>query len=149
MHPHPRRIALPFLLLGLGPALGAQSLVRGTVGNGGVEGNNYSILDLHALSADGNRLVFRSLASNLVPGDTNANIDVFVRDFAAGTTTRVSVDSAGAQANGGSGLDQLISEDGRHVAFRSSATNLMAGDTNMRSDAFVRDLVANVTEVVS
>ena len=53
-----------------------------------------------AISADGRFVAFDSLASNLVPGDTNGTNDVFVRDRRAGTTTRVSVSNTGAQGNG-------------------------------------------------
>src|SRR4030095_2568428 len=60
----------------------------------GVQGNHDS--DYTTLSADGRYVAFTSRASNLVPGDTNATYDVFVRDRLSGTTERVSVDSAGA-----------------------------------------------------
>jgi hypothetical protein len=62
--------------------------------------------------------------------------DIFVRDQLAGTTELVSVDSGGAQGNGVSGWPS-ISADGRYVAFNSSATNLVPGDTNGQSDIFV------------
>jgi hypothetical protein len=71
-----------------------------------------------------------------VPGDTNGQSDVFVHDLATGQTTRVSVRANGAQANGGSS-SSAMSADGRFVAFESSATNLVAGDTNGVSDIFV------------
>src|SRR5258706_7351948 len=45
---------------------------------------------------------------------------------APGDLARVSVDSGGAQANGGSNHDQ-ISGDGRYVVFESAATNLAGG----------------------
>src|SRR5207247_9811592 len=54
------------------------------------------------LSADGRFVAFVSYATNLVPGDTNGALDVFVHDRQTGTTERVSVDSAGNQGNGGS-----------------------------------------------
>jgi hypothetical protein len=57
---------------------------------------------------------------------------------ASGVTTRVSVDSAGTQANGDSFLPAL-SADGRFVAFVSGATNLVADDTNGALDIFVHD----------
>ena len=57
---------------------------------------------------------------------------------AAGTTERVSMDSAGNEGNGGSG-GPAISADGRFVAFASYATNLVAGDTNRVVDVFVHD----------
>lgn len=68
------------------------------------------------ISADGRFVVFHSTATNLVNDDTNRSGDVFVRDIAAGTTTRASVTSAAEQANAGSG-DGVISGDGRFVAF--------------------------------
>ena len=82
-----------------------------------------------AVSGDGRFVAFSSDASNLVDGDTNAAADVFVRDAAAGTTTRVSVGDAGAQGDGGS-YDPAVSGDGRFVVFSSDASNLVAGDTN-------------------
>lgn len=71
--------------------------------------------------------------------------------LAAGTgvTTRASVDSAGAQANADSREFISISGDGRYVAFDSTATNLVAGDTNGVRDVFVRDRQAGTTRRVS
>ena len=119
---------------------GTTSLV--SVDSSGSEGNADSYNP--SLSADGQRLVFDSDASNLVPGDTNAARDVFVRDLAAGTTSRLSVDSAGTQGNGDSSRAR-ISADGSLVVFTSWASNLVAGDTNARSDIFLRDLSAGST----
>ncbi|MGO9038591.1 MAG: putative Ig domain-containing protein [Steroidobacteraceae bacterium] len=106
-----------------------------------------------AISADGRYVAFASSASDLVPGDTNANWDVFVRDTCVGaagacvpTTQRVSVATDGTQGNGDSGytpsnrdLGIAISGTGRYVAFVSAATNLVAGDTNAVDDVFVHD----------
>ncbi|MGW3818677.1 TolB family protein [Streptomyces sp. NPDC005046] len=97
-----------------------------------------------AISADGRYVTFVSLASNLVPGDTNGHQDVFVRDLMAGTTTRASVGNQGQQALS-ENRSASISADGRYVAFGSFAANLVAGDTNRRPDVFVRDLVARAT----
>ncbi len=96
------------------------------------------------LSADGSVAAFSSPASNLVPGDGNLNSDVFVRDIAAGTTERITVDVQGADANGFSG-QPAISADGRYVAFLSDATNLIEGDDNGVADVFVRDRVTGAT----
>jgi Tol biopolymer transport system component len=93
-----------------------------------------------AISADGRYVAFSSSATNLVAGDTIGG--VFVRDRVKGTTTRVSVSTQGAQA---SGAEPAISADGRYVAFSSSATNLVAGDTNRTGDVFVRDRVSGTT----
>src|SRR5205814_1700648 len=91
-----------------------------------------------ALSADGRYVAFSSSATNLVPGDTNGQSDVFVHDRQTRITERVSVDSAGNQADGES-ASPALSADGRYVAFSSSATNLVPGDTNGQSDVFVHD----------
>ena len=61
---------------------------------------------------------------------------------------RVSVDSAGGQAAGGS-FSASISGDGRYVAFQSDAANLVAGDTNDAGDVFVRENVTGTTSRVS
>jgi Tol biopolymer transport system component len=100
------------------------------------------------ISADGRQVGFISAAADLVLGDTNARIDVFVRDLDTGTIDRVSRGSSGAQANGDS--DELsISADGRYVAFCSEATNLVSGDTNGFTDVFVRDRATGQTERAS
>lgn len=93
------------------------------------------------LSADGSHACFESAATNLVAGDTNAVTDVFVVDCAGGGIERASVSSAGLQADGPS-LGTALSADGRWVAFASSATNLVAGDTNGVDDVFLRDRAA-------
>jgi hypothetical protein len=91
-----------------------------------------------SISGDGRYVAFPSDASNLVSGDTNGSVDVFVRDRQSGTTERVSVGSGGAQGNGDSDFAS-ISSDGHAVAFQSSASNLVSGDTNVAEDIFVRD----------
>jgi hypothetical protein len=103
----------------------------------GAEGNGYSRSP--SLSADGTVVAFDSGASNLVPGDTNLAFDVFVHDRTTGSTTRVSTDLGGAQANGWSG-DPSLAANGDVVAFWSRASNLVAGDTNGSTDVFVVDL---------
>src|SRR5213595_159425 len=67
---------------------------------------------------------------------------------AAGTTERVSMDSAGNEGNGGSG-GPAISADGRFVAFASYASNLVPGDTNGVADVFVHDRQTGTTKRVS
>jgi Tol biopolymer transport system component len=101
-----------------------------------------------SISADGRFVTFTSAATNLVAGDTNGVWDVFVRDRLLGTTERVSLDSGGVQGDSDSSQPS-ISADGRFVAFHSSATNLVAGDTNGSDDVFVRDRQRGTTERVS
>jgi Tol biopolymer transport system component len=101
-----------------------------------------------SISADGSLVAFSSGAPDLVGADTNAVTDVFVRNRVAGTTQRVSVSSAGVQANGGS-RGPAISGGGRFVAFHSSAANLVGNDTNGVLDVFLRDRRNHVTKRVS
>jgi len=134
------------LFAGLAAPLEAQVTTRVSVGSGGAQGNQFSLLS--SISADGRFAAFQSAASNLVPGDTNGSYDVFVRDQIAGATERVSVDSSGVQGDNDSSAPS-ISADGRYVAFWSMASNLVAGDTNGTWDVFVRDRTAGTTERVS
>jgi PKD repeat protein len=100
------------------------------------------------LSGDGSCVAFQSAASNLVPGDTNAATDIFVRDRMAGVTECVSLAWDGAPANGASQWP-CISDDGNCVAFQSYATNLVPNDTNGLLDACLHDRATGVTEIVS
>jgi Tol biopolymer transport system component len=88
------------------------------------------------ISADGHYVLFSSIAANLTAGDTNNAWDAFLRDTQTSETTRVSVASDGNEGNGDSFADS-ISSDGRLIVFDSSASNLVAGDTNAFKDIFV------------
>lgn len=116
-----------------------------SVGPGGVQGNGDS--REASISADGRYVAFDSFASNLVPGDTNETYDVFRRDLRTGRTALVSVGLDGPADQGAVFPD--ISTDGNHVAFESSSTNVVPGDTNTTQDIFVRNLRAGRTERVS
>jgi len=119
---------------------------RVSVGSAGNQAGGSS--DALAISADGRFVAFISAASNLVPGDSNGESDVFVHDRQTGITERVSVDSGGKQANGSSAA-LAISANGRFVAFASTASNLVPGDGNGESDVFVHDRQTGITERVS
>jgi Tol biopolymer transport system component len=121
---------------------------RVSIDSAGNQANSDSGSAYGSISADGRYVVFDSSASNLVSGDTNGCIDAFVRDRQANTTERVSVSSSGAQG-GGCVQDTYISGDGRYVAFTSSSTNLVPGDTNNAVDVFVRDRQLGLTELDS
>ena len=123
---------------------GATTLV--SVNSTGVGGNSSS--SHPSISADGRYVAFESDATNLVSGDTNGKPDIFVHDLQTGETTRVSVNSSGGQGNGYCSYPS-ISGDGRDVAFQSSDTNLVAGDTNTFPDIFVHDRQTGVTRRVS
>jgi Tol biopolymer transport system component len=119
---------------------------RVSLATDGTQGNYNS--NSPSISADGRYVAFYSFASNLVSGDTNGPGDIFVRDLLTNTTRRVSVATDGTQGNSVS-YSPSISADGRYVAFNSSASNLVSGDTNGSSDIFVRDLLTNTTRRVS
>lgn len=130
---------------------GTTTLVSRATGAGGAAGNGDSYDT--AISADGTKVVFSSSADNLVPGDTNNEDDVFLRDLTTNTTTLVS------RADGADGeFGDLYSDVGSvgitnvgHVvvAFESRASNLVAGDTNSQSDVFVRDVTDGTTKLIS
>jgi len=103
----------------------------------GIEGNAESYRP--RVSSSGDYVAFESFASNLVTNDGNQEIDCFVRDVRAATTTRISVDSNGGEANYGS-YELVMSGDESVFAFVSLATNLAASDTNAALDVFVHEL---------
>ena len=130
-----------------GPA--GISTVRVSVDSAGNEVNGES--NSPSISSDGRYVAFTSAATNLVAGDGNGKLDVFVHDRDAdgnGTydepgpagisTVRVSVDIDGNEGNGDS-YAPSISADGRYVAFASDAPDLVAGDGNGKLDVFVHD----------
>jgi len=131
------------------PTLGEEAVPvtqRVSVANGGSEANAES--GSAAISANGRYVAFHSQATNLVAGDTNGTWDIFVYDRATGSVERVSVRSDGSQASAPS-IYPSISGDGRFVAFRSAAPDLVPGDTNDRIDAMVYDRTTGEIERVS
>ncbi len=100
-----------------------------------------------AISADGRWIAFRSYATNLVANDLNGLGDIFLCDRTTSDLQLVSLSSTGAQAQGGSSDEAVVSADGRFVAFRSSADNLVPYDTNEMMDIFIRDMQGTTTRV--
>jgi Tol biopolymer transport system component len=126
---------------------GADGVIqRASIATGGEPGDGVS--SLSGLNGDGSRIVFMSEATNLVGDDSNGVSDIFLRDLARGETTRISMSSAGAQANGPS-YGPVFSAGGRYVGFVSAASNLVEGDSNGKRDVFLRDLDTGKTERVS
>ena len=105
-----------------------------SVSNAGVQGIVAS--DNPTISADGRYVAYDSIASNIVPQDTNGERDIFVYDRAEDTVIQVSMGPSGAQGDRES-ITPAISADGRYVAFSSAAANLVSGDSNARDDVFV------------
>lgn len=118
---------------------------RVSVATSGVQGGGASYGAV--ISRDGRYVAFVSAAS-FAAADTNTREDVYVRDRLNGTTELASPASNGGAADGDS-FELAISDDGRFVTFASRATNLVVGDTNARTDVFLRDRVNGTTERVS
>lgn len=129
---------------------GTTTLVSHADGSSTAGANNSSVEA--TVSKDGGYVVFSSAATDLVPGqsDTNGTSDIFLYDRAASTLTLVSHASSGGAA-AASGVAPTISEDGRHVLYASSATDLIAGlsDTNNLPDIFLYDRVSGTTTLAS
>jgi Tol biopolymer transport system component len=140
-------LAVVAMIVAVGAQAGAQVTERVSVDSSGAQSSFRDWSDHPSISRDGRYVAFQSIASNLVAGDTNGYMDVFVHDRRTGTTIRASVDSAGNQANYDS-LHPVISADGQLVAFGSDTTDLVP-DHNDARDVFVHDLRTGVTERVS
>jgi Tol biopolymer transport system component len=97
-----------------------------------------------AISADGRYVAFASGADNLVTGDGNKALDVFVCDLQSATTILVSVKAAGGGPGNGASYSPLISADGKYVLFRSLASDLAAG-TVRGENLFLRNLQSGTT----
>jgi Tol biopolymer transport system component len=129
----------------------AVTTTRVSVSTAGAETRAHG--SLHpSITGDGQFVVFDSAAGHLVPGDTNRQLDVFVRDLTRHTTRRVSLTDTDQQVNEGSSNGQ-ISADGRFVGFQTGATNLLPGgrpdENGQDTDVFVRDLERGTTRLVS
>jgi Tol biopolymer transport system component len=138
------------VLLCSGGVAAAQMVERLSLRSDGTQGNAAS--SGPSVSADGRCVAFYSDSTNLLSrvggfGDTNSRRDVFLSDRVSGELQRVSVSSAGEQANGHSqnGFRPAIDDGCTCVAFSSDATNLVPDDTNGQQDVFVRDLVTSTT----
>lgn len=116
----------------------SKTTTRVSVSNNAIQGNGGSYKP--SISKDGRYVTFSSEANNLVPGDTNNQPDIFVRDLASGTTTRISVSSNGTQGNNWS-YNPSISGDGTYVAFESTADNLVSGNNLYGTDVFVHQFL--------
>ncbi|MBK7645370.1 MAG: PD40 domain-containing protein [Planctomycetes bacterium] len=119
---------------------------RVSVGSNGAEATGES--SYPSVSADGHVVAFASSAANLVAGDNNDSVDVFVKDCNTGALVCASVSISGAPASGAS-FSAAISSDGQRVVFASEGSDLVAGDTNEIADVFVRDLAAQTTIRIS
>jgi Tol biopolymer transport system component len=122
------------------------ALTRVSTGAGGVEAAS---VDFVGVSPDGRFVLFSSTSTDLVPGDTNGQRDVFLKNVQTGETIRI-VGTGGVEFTGGQTWNSAtLFNDGRRVVFQSQATNAVPGDVNGVADIFVKDLVTGVVAAVS
>jgi Tol biopolymer transport system component len=121
-----------------------------TLASVGVDGNAAAGFSANpVISSNGQFVVFFSEATNLMANSTNIWGGIFLRDLVARTNTLVSVSIDGAPANGIS-IWPAMSQDGRYIAFLSTATNLVAPPTTAnRTNVFWRDMVTGTTVVAA
>jgi Tol biopolymer transport system component len=113
-------------------------------GTGGGNANSYPT----ALSTNGQFALFESASSNLAANATNNLNQVYRRDVVNGITLLVSVGTNGASPNGAA-RGSTMTPDGSQVAFVSTSSNLVSNDTNGLADVFWRNMLAQVTVLVS
>jgi hypothetical protein len=114
--------------------LGTNLLVSANTNN--LPANNFSTTPV--ISGDGRYVAFASTANDLVPGDANKSLDVFMRDTQTGLTTLISVNTIGIPGNKDSSLP-LVSANARFVLFHSAATDLAPGSYTGGDNLFLRD----------
>ncbi len=125
---------------------GTTLLVSVSTGGGGADG----VSTEPAISADGRYVAFTSSADNLVAGDINRAVDVFIRDLQTGSTALVSANASGTGSGNGASYSPTVSADDRFVLFRSKATNLAPGTYTYGSEnLFLRDLQAGTTRALT
>lgn len=113
-----------------------KKTTRVNLSNNGEQANGLS--NYTTISANGRYVTYVSEATNLVPGDSNGQKDIFLYDTLTKKTSRINVSDSGEQANGKSS-EPTISRDGRYIAYYSFASNLVSGDTNNTADIFLYD----------
>jgi hypothetical protein len=103
-----------------------------------------------SVSGNGRYVVFTSESNDLVPNDDGSRSDVFLRDVQAGTTTRLSTNSAGTAGGNGESGGGVIDRGGHFVVFLTKATNLSTlPDTNNISDIFIYDVLSGGRRLVT
>ena len=111
------------------------------------QGNGDSLIA--SITPDGTKVLFESVASNLVGNDTKGYKDLFIKNLNNNSITRINTNSNGNEADGGNSFNAQFSSDGTKVLFMSDATNLVANDTDNATDLFVKDLITGTTTLVA
>ncbi|HVL82154.1 MAG TPA: hypothetical protein VM840_11265 [Actinomycetota bacterium] len=123
---------------------GVTERVSVTTEGAGADGHSY----WPSISADGRYVAFESEASNLVPGDTNGMVDVFVHDRETGETRRASVGPSGEQATRDA-VSPSMSADGRYISFSTNGAPFVPGDDNLCQEIVLKDLESGAVEHIT
>lgn len=129
---------------------GARILVSGQGTATNIAGNSPSNTPI--VSADGNWIAFRSLATNIVSSvDFNGVADIYLYQRSTGARTLASRAPVGQAVGVSSSAGFNISADGAYIAYTSAATNVVAGqtDTNGKDDIFLFTRSGGSTVLVS
>jgi Tol biopolymer transport system component len=122
-----------------------QTQLVSAVPGGGAGGNGGS--DRPSIDAAGDRVVFESTASNLLPGDTNDNSDVFLRDLSTGKTSLVDTTAGGGSPSQGASTPE-ISADGKKVVYESSSTDIPAAPPDGHEHIYEVDLASGEVTLI-
>jgi Tol biopolymer transport system component len=125
--------------------VGTNFLVSANTNN--LPANNFSTDP--AISGDGRFVAFTSAATDLVPGDSNKALDVFLRDLQSGITTQISVNSTNTGPGNRASFAPLITADGRFALFHSAATDLAPGSYSGTDNLFLRDRQSGITTALT
>jgi Tol biopolymer transport system component len=132
-------------------ATGQTALVNVTrFGGTSFSGDSFS----PSISKDGRYVAFSSTASDVVEGDANGQLDVFVRDMQLGVTKLASSSTLGVQGDQFSGFSGIagaraLSDDGRYVVFNSAATTLVPEPNNGKQQIYLKDMTTGTLTRVS
>jgi hypothetical protein len=121
--------------------LGTNVLISANTNN--LPANNLSTDP--AITGDGRFVAFTSAANDLIPGDSNKALDVFIRDLQTGSTSLISVNSSGTGPGNKNSFSPLLSTNGRFVLFHSGSTDLTPGSYFGADNLFLRDRQAGTT----
>jgi len=127
-----------------------NTTTRVDVSTSGAQANNGINDDEVAISSTGRYVVFSSLATNLIDGQTISTPQIYIRDMVTNMTAVVTQSSSGALANN-AGDVAAVSSDGRFVVWEGTLeTNLVSSETNTQSYyVYVTDLKDRTTKVLN
>lgn len=126
----------------------ANTISRVNVSSSGTQANSYT-QGFVSISNDGRYVAFSSNADNLVSGDSNYSMDVFLHDRQTATTQLISRSSSGTVGTSHS-QEPMISGDGKFVVFNSSSTNFVSPATSWgMSNIFVKNIATGSIQLIS